>query len=99
MKDDSCQARKSAHPQKIKDDLIGRLNRIEGQVRGLRKMVEQDAYCDGILNQIASVRAALGGTADLLLEYHVKGCIAGRIKEGDRDAVDEVLATIRKFTK
>lgn len=99
MKHDSCHVRKSSHPEKIKNGLIGRLNRIEGQVRGLRKMVEQDVYCDDILNQISSVQAALGGTADLLLEYHVKGCVVDRIREGDKQVIDEVLSTIRKFTK
>ncbi|CAM4409960.1 metal-sensitive transcriptional regulator [Paenibacillus tarimensis] len=91
--------RRSHHSDKLKSNLISRLNRIEGQVRGVRGMIERDVYCDDVLNQIAAVQSALNGVGKLLLESHMKGCVAGRLESGDRQVLDELLGTIHKLLK
>ena len=80
------------------DALIRRLNRIEGQVRGVRGMVEKDAYCTDILVQVSAIQSALNGFSRTLLSSHVKSCVVEEIKNGDADkAVDELCETIRKM--
>lgn len=91
--------RKSHHSEKVKRELISRLNRIEGQVRAIKTMVEKDVYCDDILNQIASIQAALNSTGKLLLDKHFKSCVRERILSGDEEIFDEVLKTIHKLIK
>ncbi|AJY77947.1 metal-sensitive transcriptional regulator [Paenibacillus beijingensis] len=91
--------RKSHHSHKVKSSLISRLNRIEGQVRGIKGLIEKDTYCDDVLNQIASVQAALNGVGKLLLEHHMKSCIIERIQEGDSEVLTELMTTINKLTK
>ena len=96
---DATAPRKSSHSSSLKSELVSRFNRIEGQVRGIKRMVEQDTYCDDILNLVASVQAALGGAGSLLLEHHMKSCVADRLKSGDVKAVEELMRTIRKLTR
>lgn len=91
--------RKSHHSDKMKNNLIKRLNRIEGQVRGVKGLIEKDTYCDDVLNQIASIQAALNGVSKLLLEGHMRSCVIERIQEGDHDVIDELLATMKKLMK
>ncbi len=92
-------ARKSRHSEEIKSNLISRLNRIEGQIRGVRRLIEEDTYCDDVLNQISSVQSALSGVAGRLLEYHMKSCVADQLRDGDLTVIDELLKTIRKLMK
>ncbi len=89
----------SHHSDKIKQNLISRLNKIEGQVRGIKGLIEKDTYCDDVLNQIASVQSALNGVGKLLLEHHVKSCVADKIQAGDREVIDELLTTMNKLMK
>lgn len=83
--------------RKLKDNLIARLNRAEGQVRGIRGMIERDVYCNDVLNQIAAVQAALDSVSKLVLENHIRGCLVERIQAGDDKIVDELLITIGKM--
>ncbi len=94
-----CADKKSHHNEELKKKLKNRLNRIEGQVRGINKMVEEDIYCDDILTQISSIRSALSGTANLLLEAHMKSCIIDQLSEGKTEVIDELLVTIKKMMK
>ena len=80
-------------------DLIHRLNRIEGQVRGIRGMVERDAYCTDILVQVAAVNAALNSFNKILLANHIKTCVTNDIREGREETVDELVATLQKLMK
>lgn len=83
-----------------KEALIKRLNRIEGQVRGVNKMVSEDRYCVDILNQVAALQSALDAVAMMLLENHTHGCMRGAIKSGKGDeAIDELMAVVRKFAR
>ncbi|MBI5591260.1 MAG: metal-sensing transcriptional repressor [Deltaproteobacteria bacterium] len=75
------------------------MNRIEGQIRGIRGMIEKQIYCDDILNQISSAQSALHGAARLLLEKHMKSCVTEQIRAGDGHVVDELLKTIFRLTK
>jgi len=91
--------RKSHHSDQVKKSIISRLNRIEGQVRGIKGLIEKDTYCDDVLNQIASVQAALNGVGKLLLEHHMKSCVVERIQEGDTEVLTELLTTMNKLIK
>lgn len=99
--DACCQetGRKSHHSDKMKNNLISRLNRIEGQVRGVKGLIEKDTYCDDVLNQIAAVQSALNSVGRLLLEGHMKSCVVERIQEGDHEVIDELLITVNKLMK
>lgn len=83
----------------MKANLTSRLNRIEGQIRGVKGLIERDVYCDDILNQIAAIQSALNGVGRLLLEGHLKSCVVERIMEGDREVLDELLITVNKLMK
>lgn len=79
--------------------LINRLNRIEGQIRGIRGMVERDAYCVDILTQSSAVSAALNAFNKELLAQHIKTCVTEDIRNGKQETVDELLATMQKLMK
>lgn len=80
-------------------DLIHRLNRIEGQVRGIRNMVEEERYCVDILTQVSAVQSALNAFNKKLLASHIKSCVVEDIKDGKAEAVDELCMTIQKLMK
>jgi len=88
------ESRKSHHSEKTIRELVRRMNRIEGQMRGIKGMIERSVYCDDILNQIASAQSALHGVARLLLEKHMKSCVKEQLQAGDDQVVDEVLKTM-----
>ncbi|MFS0855602.1 MULTISPECIES: metal-sensitive transcriptional regulator [Paenibacillus] len=95
----SSTERKSHHSEKTKLSLIHRLNRIEGQVRGVKGLIEKDTYCDDVLHQIASIQSALNGLGKQLFEHHLKSCVIERIQEGDREVLDELMTTVNKLIK
>ncbi|MBS6466431.1 MAG: metal-sensing transcriptional repressor [Clostridium sp.] len=80
-------------------DLIHRLNRIEGQICGIRRMVERDAYCTDILVQVSAVNAALNSFNKVLLANHIKTCVTRDIKEGKEETVDELVTVLQKLMK
>ncbi len=96
-------AKAPAHPRVPraaagKAALARRLNRVEGQVRGIGRMVEEDRYCVDILTQVSAVQSALDALARELLEHHLHGCVQHAVRSGDGDrAITEALAVIRKF--
>ncbi|MCI5956362.1 MAG: metal-sensing transcriptional repressor [Clostridiales bacterium] len=79
--------------------LIHRLNRIEGQIRGIRGMVEKNVYCTDILVQVAAVNAALNAFNRELLAEHIRTCVARDIRAGKDETIDELLDTLRKLMK
>lgn len=91
--------RKSHHPESIKKDLIHRLNRIEGQIRGIKGMVERDVYCDDIITQLAATQSALNSVAKVLFQWHLKGCVVERLNNGDEEILDELLVTVQKLMR
>lgn len=86
-----------------KQAIIKRLNRIEGQVKGIQKMVEDERYCVDILVQISAIRSAINKVGNIVLENHIKGCVSSSIKDGDNEqseqVISELMNTINKFTK
>ncbi|WP_037355685.1 metal-sensing transcriptional repressor [Selenomonas sp. FC4001] len=79
--------------------LVSRLNRIEGQVRGIRRMVEDDRYCVDIMTQVSAIQAALGAFNKELLSQHIKGCVVHDIREGDDAVVDELVMLLSKMVR
>ena len=80
-------------------DLVNRLSRIEGQVRGVKKMVEDDRYCIDIVTQVSAIQAALNSFNKVLLSNHIKSCVVDDIKKGSEETVDELCATLQKLMR
>lgn len=93
-----CHEKKERTQQEMKT-LINRLNRIEGQIRGIKGMLEKDAYCADIIVQTAAVSAALGSFNKELLSSHIKTCVANDIRQGNDETVDELVLLIQKLMK
>lgn len=92
-------ARKKVRQEKEYRDLLNRLNRIEGQVRGVKRMVEEDVYCVDILTQVSAIQSALNSFNKVLLGNHIKTCVSEDIRAGNEEAVDELVATLQKLMK
>lgn len=80
-------------------DLINRLNRIEGQIRGIRGMVEKDCYCPDIMTQVAAANAALNSFNKVLLANHIRTCVADDIREGHDETIEELVAMLQKLMR
>lgn len=93
-----CSKKKERSPEEYKS-LIHRLNRIEGQIRGIRRMVEEHAYCNDILIQSSAVSAAMNAFNKELLANHIKTCVAQDIREGKDETIDELVSTLQKLMK
>ena len=93
-----CHKTKERSEQEYKD-LIHRLNRIEGQIRGIRGMVEKDCYCVDILTQVAAANAALNSFNKKLLANHIKTCVTNDIKAGKEETVEELVLALQKLMK
>ena len=98
-KKECCGNKRKERPAQEYRDLIHRLNRIEGQIRGIKGMVEEDRYCTDILVQVAAVNAALNGCTKKLLENHIKTCVVNDIRDGKDGTIEELLETLRKLMK
>lgn len=95
-----CPCEKNTHrTDEEKKKLINRLNRIEGQVRGIRGMIEKDAYCADVLVQSAAVNAAINSFNKDLLSRHIHSCVVRDIKNGDEEVIDELMKLISKLMK
>ena len=94
-----CSHKTKQRTEKEYKDLLNRLSRIEGQVRGIRKMVEKDAYCTDILVQVSAVNAALNSFNKVLLSNHIRTCVAEDIRNGKDEVVDELVAVLQKLMK
>lgn len=94
-----CSNKTKVRTQKEYKDLTNRLSRIEGQVRGIKKMIEEDAYCTDILTQVSAVQAALNSFNKVLLANHIRGCVADDIREGKDEVIEELVTTLQKLMK
>ena len=95
----SCCEKKTLRSGEEQKKLVNRLNRIEGQIRGVRGMVEKNAYCPEILVQVAAANAALNSFTRVLLANHIRTCVAQDIRDGNEDTIDELVATLQKLMK
>lgn len=94
-----CSCKKKERENSEIKSLMTRLNRIEGQVKGIRNMIENDAYCTDVLVQVSAVNAALNAFSKTLLANHIKTCVANDIRAGKDEVIDDLLNTIQKMMK
>lgn len=94
-----CCHKTKDRPEKEYKDLMNRLSRIEGQVRGVRRMVEEGAYCPDILIQVSAVNAALNSFNKVLLANHIRTCVADDIRDGKDETIDELVTTLQKLMR
>jgi DNA-binding FrmR family transcriptional regulator len=93
-----CNRKKERSEQEYKD-LINRLSRIEGQIRGIKRMLDEDCYCPDIITQVTAANAALNSFNKVLLANHIKTCVADDIRAGKDETIDELLNTLQKLMK
>ena len=96
---ETCCHKTKKHSQEEHKRLVNRLSRVEGQIRGIKKMVEEDAYCIDILIQVAAANAALNSFNKELLAEHIRTCVADDIKNGREETIEELVATLQKLMK
>lgn len=96
---DCCQCRKKDRTAEEKKSLINRLSRIEGQIRGLKDMVGNDAYCTDIITQASAASAAVNSFIKELLATHIKGCVAEDIRNGKEETIDDLVKTLQKLMR
>ena len=99
-KQNACQCgRETVRSEEERKRLVHRLNRIEGQIRGIRGMVEKNAYCPDILAQVAAANAALNSFNKVLLGNHIRTCVAEDIRQGKDETIDELVLTLQRLMK
>jgi len=94
-----CTCRKKSRDDAEKRLLLNRLSRIEGQVRGIHNMVDNDVYCVDILTQVMAVQSALNGFNKVLLGNHIRSCVADSVRNGEDEKINELVETIQKLMK
>ena len=94
-----CSGKTKERDDKEYKDLMNRLKRIEGQVRGVEKMLENDAYCTDILVQVSAITSALNSFNKVLLANHMRTCVADNIRQGNDDVIDELVTAMQKLMK
>lgn len=101
MEENSCCHcnRKKKRTEKEYKDLVNRLSRVEGQIRGIKRMLDEDCYCPDIMVQVAAANAALNSFNKVLLAEHIRTCVADDIKEGRDETIDELLDTLQKLMR
>lgn len=99
MEEKLCHKQPDPEAALLQKPMLSRLNRIEGQIRGIKKMIEEDAYCDDIIHQISASRAALREVQNILLDNHVRHCVKSQLAHGDDSVVEELVETVRKMTR
>lgn len=99
MTECECSKKRKHRSDEEYRSLVNRLSRIEGQVRGIKNMIENDAYCTDVLVQVSAVQAALGAFSKELLSNHIHTCVAENIRKGDDSVIDELVATLQKLMK
>lgn len=99
MTECECSKKRKHRSDEEYRSLVNRLSRIEGQVRGIKNMIENDAYCTDVLVQVSAVQAALNAFSKELLSNHIHTCVAENIRKGDDSVIDELFVTLQKLMK
>ena len=99
MSCEGCSERKKERSDREFKDLMNRLKRIEGQIRGIENMLERDAYCPDILMQVSAVSSALNSFNKVLLAEHIRTCVADDIRGGNDGSIDELVSMLQKLMK
>lgn len=92
-----CEEKKVIRSEEDKKNLINRINRILGQLDGVKKMIENDRYCPDILIQLASIEKSIKSLSSIILDNHMHSCVLKGIKEGDESKIDEIIDLFRRF--
>ena len=98
MNNDCCK-KKTERSEKEKQLINNRLNRIEGQIRGIKKMIGEDAYCNDVLVQLSAIENSLKSLSNQILENHLYNCIARDVENGKVDTIDEIISLFKRFNK
>ena len=94
-----CEGRSKHREGEEYKKLMNRLNRIEGQIRGVKKMVEEDRYCIDIINQVSAISSALNSFNKVLLADHIQSCVVRDVEAGNSEMIDELCETLQKLMK
>ena len=94
-----CCPKTKKRSEKEHKDMLNRLSRVEGQIRGIKRMVEEDAYCTDILIQVSAANAALNSFNKVLLAEHLRTCVAEDIRQGKDETIEELVTTLQKLMK
>lgn len=99
MKENGCCEKKTYRDSEEKRRITNRLSRMEGQVKGIKKMVEEDKYCHDILIQLSAVENSVKSLSNYILEKHLYSCVANDLEKGNLDMIDELISLFKKFNK
>lgn len=97
--DNNCCKKKTKRDESQKKLIIGRLNRISGQINGISKMIENDAYCNDVLIQLSAVKNSVKSLSELILENHLFNCITKDLENGELDSMDELISLFKRFNQ
>ena len=97
--DKECSEKKTKRTEKDKQLINNRLNRIEGQIRGVKKMIGEDAYCNDVLVQLSAIENSVKSLSNQVLENHLYNCIARDLENGKVDTIDEIISLFKRFNK
>jgi len=99
MKDNKCCDKKTHRTENEKKLIINRLNRIAGQIKGVKKMICEDAYCNDVLVQLSAIENSVKSLSNVVLEKHLYSCIADDLEKGKIDTIDEIVSLFKRFNK
>ena len=97
--ENTCCSKKTKRSSEDKKQIINRLNRISGQINGLAKMVENDAYCNDVLVQLSAVKNSIKSLSTLILENHLYMCVPKELENGELDTLDELISLFKRFNQ
>jgi len=97
MQNHNCLEKKTVRSEELKSDLNKRLNRIIGQMNGVKKMIDEDKYCQDVLIQLSAIYKSIKSVSNIILDNHMHNCVKNGIKNNDDELIDEVLDLIRRF--
>ncbi len=95
----NCCEKKTERSEKEKQLINNRLNRIEGQLRGIKKMIQKDAYCNDVLVQLSAIENSVKSLANHILENHLYGCVTKDMEDGKIETLDEIISLFKRFNK
>lgn len=99
MEEKCCKIRKTYRGEIEKKRLVNRLNRIEGQLRGIKKMIMEDVYCNDVLIQLSAVENSIKSLSNNVLENHLYSCVSKDLEEGNLDTIDELISLFKRFNR
>jgi DNA-binding FrmR family transcriptional regulator len=95
----NCCSKKTKRSTEEKKLIINRLNRISGQVKGVNKMIESDAYCNDVLIQLSAIKSSINSLSSHILENHLYNCVTRDLENGEFDTIDELISLFKRFNK